>query len=80
MTVFESGDEEMLNLLEAEGVAVRAAHDPGALQRVLPLEDFSSDIREAAMSALPAYLARVYRDGFGHGLFTPRRASRFRIS
>lgn len=49
--------EQALTSLEGEGVAVRAASDPGALQRVLPLEDFSGDIREAAMSALPAYLA-----------------------
>ena len=49
--------EGVLGKLEADGVSVRAASDPGALQRVLPLEDFSSDIRERAMGALPAYLA-----------------------
>jgi Swt1-like HEPN len=49
--------ETVLDGLEREGVAVRATSDPGALQRVIPLEDFSADIRRAAMQALPAYLA-----------------------
>lgn len=49
--------EQLLGELESNGVAVRAAEHPGALQRVLPLEDFSSDIRSSAMQALPAYLA-----------------------
>ncbi len=49
--------EEMLNRLEADGVAVRAESDPGAIQRVMPLEDFSPALRRSAMRALPAYLA-----------------------
>lgn len=49
--------ESRLSEFEKDGVAIRAASDPQALQRVLPLEDFSADIRERAMSALPAYLA-----------------------
>jgi hypothetical protein len=49
--------EAQLDALEAEGLAVRAATDPGAAQRVMPLEDFSPEIRRAAMQALPAYLA-----------------------
>jgi hypothetical protein len=49
--------EAALNDLESEGVAVRAATDPQALQRVMPLEEFSADLRASAMSALPAYLA-----------------------
>lgn len=49
--------ESALDAMEQEGVAVRAASDPGALQRVLPLEDFPPSIRRAAMAALPAYLA-----------------------
>jgi hypothetical protein len=49
--------EAALDGLESEGVAVRAAADPGALQRVMPLEDFSPEIRRIAMKALPAYLA-----------------------
>lgn len=49
--------ESTLDRLEREGVALRATTDPRALQRVMPLEDFSTDIRRAAMAALPAYLA-----------------------
>jgi hypothetical protein len=49
--------EELLGRLEREGVAIRAENDPGAVQRVLPLEDFSGDIRQSAMRALPAFLA-----------------------
>lgn len=33
--------ESLLNELEADGVAVKAATDSGALQRVMPLEEFS---------------------------------------
>lgn len=49
--------ESRLDELEIEGVSVRAASDPGAMQRVLPLEDFSANIRKSAMQSLPAYLA-----------------------
>jgi hypothetical protein len=43
--------------LEGEGLSVRAATDARAMQRVLPIDDFSARIRAGAMSALPAYLA-----------------------
>jgi hypothetical protein len=49
--------ETLLDELETEGVAVRAATDPRALQRVIPLDAFSAEVRGAAMRALPAYLA-----------------------
>ncbi|GAB3811075.1 Swt1 family HEPN domain-containing protein [Kribbella italica] len=49
--------EDLLNSLELDGISVRAAEDPGAVQRVLPLEDFSPSIRRSAVQALPAYLA-----------------------
>lgn len=49
--------EAALDELESDGMPVRASTDPRALQRVLPLEDFSAEIRKAAMKALPAYLA-----------------------
>jgi Swt1-like HEPN len=49
--------EDMLDSLEGGGLAVRAANDPGALQRVMPLEDFSLEIRRSAIQAIPAYLA-----------------------
>lgn len=49
--------EDLLNNLELEGISVRAAEDPGAVQRVLPLEDFSPAVRRSAVQALPAYLA-----------------------
>jgi hypothetical protein len=49
--------ELLLDDLEADGVAVRATADPRALQRVIPLEDFSPEIRRSSMHALPVYLA-----------------------
>lgn len=49
--------EGALDGIEADGVAVRASTNPGALQRVIPLEDFAASIRRSAMRALPAYLA-----------------------
>lgn len=49
--------EDALNELESNGIAVRASTDPQALQRVMPLEDFSAELRRSAMHALPAYLA-----------------------
>lgn len=49
--------DDVLQRLEHEGVAVRPESDPGALQRVLSLENFSRDVRRDAMAALPAYLA-----------------------
>lgn len=49
--------EDLLDNLESEGISVRAAEDPGAVQRVLPLEDFSPAVRRSAVQALPAYLA-----------------------
>jgi hypothetical protein len=49
--------ENLLDRLEADGLSVRAGEDSRAVQRVLPLEDFSASIRRGAMTALPAYLA-----------------------
>ncbi|NEN06567.1 hypothetical protein G3T36_11885 [Diaminobutyricibacter tongyongensis] len=49
--------DSALNELEAQGLSVRAPTDPQALQRVMPLEDFSPELRASAMRALPAYLA-----------------------
>ena len=49
--------EGVLTNLERNGVAIKPAADPTALQRVLPLEDFSAAIRSQAMANLPAYLA-----------------------
>lgn len=49
--------EQALDELERSGMAVRAETDPQALQRVMPMEDFSGDLRRAGMRALPAYLA-----------------------
>lgn len=43
--------------MEREGVAVLADSNPGAIQRVLPLENFSATVRESAMRSLPAFLA-----------------------
>ena len=49
--------DDVLNNLERDGLAVRPENDPAAVQRVLPLEAFSREIRRSAMRALPAYLA-----------------------
>lgn len=49
--------ESRLDELEIEGISIRAATDPGAVQRVLPIEDFSPTIRRSAIQSLPAYLA-----------------------
>jgi hypothetical protein len=49
--------ESALDRIEADGVAVRAMNDPGALQRVMPLEDFPLSVRRAALQALPVYIA-----------------------
>jgi hypothetical protein len=49
--------ESALNELEASGYSVRAASDPQAIQRVMPLEDFSQTIRAAALESLEAHLA-----------------------
>lgn len=49
--------ESALNEMEASGYAVRGASDPQAIQRVMPLEDFSQAIRTAALESLQAHLA-----------------------
>jgi len=49
--------ESRLDELEIEGVSVKAETDPGAVQRILPLENFSAPVRKSAMQTLPAYLA-----------------------
>jgi hypothetical protein len=49
--------DSLLDDFESDGVAVRPPTDSGALQRVVPLEGFSSGVRSKAMKALPAYLA-----------------------
>ncbi|MCY3576115.1 MAG: Swt1 family HEPN domain-containing protein [bacterium] len=49
--------EDLLNRLEGEGIAVKPSTDPGAVQRALSLEGFSSEIRQSAMQAFPAFLA-----------------------
>lgn len=49
--------ESRLDALEAAGTSVRDARDPRALQRVMPLEDFSPAVRRSSMRALEAYLA-----------------------
>lgn len=49
--------EELVDRMELEGLSVRDAADPRAVQRVLPIDDFSPTIRSAAMTALPVYLA-----------------------
>lgn len=43
--------EEALNSLESNGIAVKATDDPGALQRVISLEDFPAEVRRMAKGA-----------------------------
>lgn len=68
--------EQALNELERDGVAVRSPTDPQALQRVMPLEDFSSDVRAAAISALPAYLAFFCLESSARELIVERLSER----
>lgn len=49
--------QERLKEMERDGVSVLAGSHPDALQRVLPLENFSANIRESAMKTLPGFLA-----------------------
>ena len=49
--------EAVLDGMEREGIAVKAPSDPGAVQRVMNLEEFPQEVRRAAIEALPAYIA-----------------------
>lgn len=48
--------DDALDDLEQEGMAVRPDHDPRAVQRVLSIEEFPTQVRKNAMKALPGYL------------------------
>lgn len=49
--------EERLNELEKEGFRVRSEDSPGAIQRIMPLEDFSEDIRKSAIKSMSVHVA-----------------------
>ena len=49
--------EQRLDRIEGDGITLRPASSPASVQRVIPLEDFSAPVRQAAMRAMPAYLA-----------------------
>lgn len=49
--------EGSLERIESEGLPLRPAASPGAVQRIIPLEDFSPTVRTNAMKAMPIYLA-----------------------
>jgi hypothetical protein len=66
--------ESRMNALEEDGLAVRAATHPGALQRVIPLDEFSASIRSSAMKALPAYLAFFCLENSARELVSDRLA------
>ncbi len=66
--------ETALDALESDGVGVRATTDPGALQRVMRLEEFSPSVRRGAMEALPAYLAFFCLENAVRELITDRLA------
>lgn len=68
--------ESALNDLEREGMGVRAATDPQALQRVMPLEDFSPELRASSMKALPAYLAFFCFENSAREIVSERLAER----
>ncbi len=68
--------EYALNELERTGLSVRAPTDPQALQRVLPLEDFSPEIRSASIRALPAYLAFFCLENSAREVIVERLAER----
>jgi hypothetical protein len=46
-----------LDRIESEGLPLRLANSPSAVQRIIPLEDFSPSVRTNAMKAMPIYLA-----------------------
>lgn len=69
--------ETVLDELEEVGLAVRATTDPRALQRLVPLDDFSAAIRSAAMRALPAYLAFFCLENSVRELVAERLAERY---
>jgi hypothetical protein len=64
--------ETVLDELETEGLSVRASTNPGALQRVIPLEEFPPDVRRAAMQTLPAFLAFFSLENAVRSLVTDR--------
>lgn len=66
--------EQVLDDLERDGLAVRSASDSRAVQRVMPLEDFSEAIRRGAMAALPAYLASFCVENSARELVAERLA------
>lgn len=68
--------EHALDDLERSGVAVRAPTDPQALQRVMPLEDFSPALRNAGMQALPGYLAFFCLENSARELIVERLSER----
>lgn len=68
--------EYALDELEKSGFEVRAATDPAALQRVMPLEDFSVEIRSSAMRALPAYLVFFCLENSARELIVERMRER----
>lgn len=68
--------EDALNELEKDGRGVRAPTDTQALQRVVSLEDFPASLRNAAMQALPAYLAFFCLENSARELISDRMAER----
>lgn len=49
--------EDRLNELEKEGFQVRNDSDPGAIQRIIALEDFSEDVRKNAIKSMSVHVA-----------------------
>jgi hypothetical protein len=68
--------EGRLRDFEREGVPVLAETDPGALQRVLPIESFSPAVRRSAMRTLPAFLAFFCLENAVRELITERLIER----
>lgn len=45
-----------LDELEKEGIAVRPPADPGALQRIVAMDEFPKTVRDGALAAMEAYI------------------------
>lgn len=66
--------EQLLDSMETEGLSVRAGTDTRAVQRIMPLEDFSPATRRSALQALPAYLAFFCLENSARELVSERMA------
>ena len=69
--------ERALEGLERDGLGVRSGSSPESVQRVIPLEEFSLPVRQAAMKAMPAYLAFFCLENAVRELVAERLSEKF---